>query len=82
MPVEVLETISLEMLEAITMFIDMLEDMGRLVALRSVSMDELPFESLQRFVPQSRISCGRHCTLPIPFASKLSTQFGKAPVLI
>lgn len=60
MLIEVPETISMEGLEAMGMLTDVPEDMVVLVVLRLVSIDDLSFESMQRLVPQSRISCGRH----------------------
>lgn len=33
-----------------------------------------------KFGPQSRTACGKHCTLPMPLASRLSTQCGNTPV--
>jgi len=69
-----------EVLEDRGISIGMVEDIAKLMVLLPMSIEELSFGPMQSFVPQSKICCGRHCTLPIPFASKLSTQLGKAPV--
>ena len=37
--------------------------------------------SMPKPVPAARMDSGRHCTRPYPFANRLSTQLGNAPVL-
>lgn len=39
-----------------------------------IDMEPVSSELIHKLVPQSRRFWGRHCTFPLPFASKLSTQ--------